>query len=101
MSSCKTCSHPKRAEIEAEIMAGAIPQTKLAERFGITRWSLDNHSRKHMREHSTINPALRELAEELRQRAALIPGDPRVRGVIRDLIQLFILSLPALEDDQP
>ena len=44
-SSCKTCNHPQRDEIEQAVMTESVRQ--VAKRYGLSRTGLLNHMRQH------------------------------------------------------
>lgn len=44
---CKTCNHPRRAEIELRL-ANGTPIRIIADKYGLTKDSLYNHRKKHM-----------------------------------------------------
>lgn len=72
---CSCCSHPERAEVERELIAGT-PYRDLAGRFGLSRTSLARHSANHLGPMSAATNRARErdLFTETERIIAVVDG---------------------------
>lgn len=83
---CKTCSHPKRAKIEALIIDSKTPILSISRRFNVSRGALTAHRDKCMR------PAVEELisrteAQTIAQTHATVLRVNRAVASIHDFIE--------------
>lgn len=60
---CTICSHARRAEIDAALVAGQTPNTALSALFGVTESAIRRHAREHLPAALTKAQEAQEVAQ--------------------------------------
>lgn len=60
---CTICSHARRAEIDAALVAGQAPNTTIAALFGVTESAIRRHAREHLPAALTKAQEAQEVAQ--------------------------------------